>query len=218
MENIKLVYKKYRIMPNLAAHMFRVTAVAKIILEHLHEPLSETETAHVVSACLLHDMGNIVKFDLAYFPEFLEPEGLAYWQSVQNDFWEKYGREQHEVHKKIAEEMGVHPRTIELIEAIGVGNACETNASLDISRKICAYSDMRVGPHGIISMPERMKEFSVRYKARLKESDAEKFKKSDVCLFEIEKELFSKADISPEFITDTSAGPIISALSAYTPL
>jgi 5'-deoxynucleotidase YfbR-like HD superfamily hydrolase len=57
-------------MRNLQLHQLRVAAVGQIICESIPD---FDETEEVVTTCLLHDMGNIIKFDLNYFPEFLEP-------------------------------------------------------------------------------------------------------------------------------------------------
>ena len=63
------IYEKYKIMPQLQEHQLRVASVAKTICDHLLVPV---HTDHVVSVCLLHDMGNILKFDLQKFPQFGE--------------------------------------------------------------------------------------------------------------------------------------------------
>src|SRR3989344_7719535 len=99
------------IMPSLQLHMFRVTSVAQIICESLGENVILVSEAHpesgswtsqddaknnILSACLLHDMGNILKFNLDLFPEFLQPEGKEYWQKVKDSFEKKYGKDEHE--------------------------------------------------------------------------------------------------------------------------
>jgi 5'-deoxynucleotidase YfbR-like HD superfamily hydrolase len=63
------LYDTYKIMPQLAAHQLRVAAVAYAITQAIFEPIHDEE---LISACLLHDMGNILKFDLSVFPEFSE--------------------------------------------------------------------------------------------------------------------------------------------------
>ena len=50
-------------MPNLAMHQLRVAGVAMQICESLD---TNIDTNSVVKACLLHDMGNIIKFNLLY--------------------------------------------------------------------------------------------------------------------------------------------------------
>ncbi len=108
MRQVRDLYRDYKIMPSLAAHQFRVAGVAWAIMDATDEsalpsPLRRNE---VISACLLHDMGNILKFDLSYFPEFLEPEGLSYWKVVKADFRAKYGMDEHAATLQIAKEIG----------------------------------------------------------------------------------------------------------------
>ena len=66
------IYEKYKIMPQLRTHMLRVAAVGKIVCDAVNEKVKQNRgefvnTKNVVTACLLHDMGNIIKFDLNYF-------------------------------------------------------------------------------------------------------------------------------------------------------
>ncbi len=63
---IQQLYEKYEIMPNLQLHMYRVAAVAKMICDHFQKPINKQE---VIITCLLHDIGNIIKFDLFDFPQ-----------------------------------------------------------------------------------------------------------------------------------------------------
>ena len=72
---ISEIYQKYQIPPHLQLHMYRVSAVAWTICDNFDEELDKIK---IVAADLLHDMGNIIKFDLKLFPEFLEPEGYDY--------------------------------------------------------------------------------------------------------------------------------------------
>src|SRR5436305_1624080 len=101
------IYEKYKIMPNLQLHQLRVAAVAKKISDNL---VTQVDKAAVVEACLLHDMGNIIKFNLSkspQFPSFLEPEGLKYWQAVKDDYLQKYQTEdEHQATLAIAKEIG----------------------------------------------------------------------------------------------------------------
>ena len=66
MKNITDIYEKYKIMPLLAMHQIRVAAVAMMICDSLSVPIDKDS---VIKACLLHDIGNIIKFDLNHFPE-----------------------------------------------------------------------------------------------------------------------------------------------------
>ena len=78
-------------------HTLQVTMVGRDILHGMmvHERIEAEDYGHLIAACLFHDMGNIIKSDLKKFPEFLEPEGLEYWDRVKKEYVEKYGKDEH---------------------------------------------------------------------------------------------------------------------------
>lgn len=210
---ISEVYKKYQIMPNLRLHQFRVAGVAQLICEHLLSPIN---THDVIAACLLHDMGNIIKFDLGRFPEALEPEGLEYWQGVQNDFFAKYGWDEHLATKKIAEELGVSARVYELIDAVGFAKTEENFASKDTERKICPYADMRVAPYGVVSLQERCDDLEKRYSTKYP-SEPDKSRRNQFRQFaeKIEAQVFALTDFQPGDVTDAAVNDKIEALKSF---
>jgi len=205
------IYREYKIFAGLQKHMLSVAAVAKIICEYSKIDL---ETEHIISACLLHDMGNIIKSDLPRFPELLEPEGLEYWQSVQNEFFLKYGHDEHRATMIVAGEIGVSSRTLEAIKHIGFSYIGAVYDIADIFLKICSYCDMRVGPQGIFSLDERLDDLQVRYSKRGK-YDTAIFPKYHMYLHNFETEIFSTTDITPEFITDERIAPVIEELKNW---
>ena len=146
MTNISEIYKKYKIMPSLQLHQLRVAAVAKLVGENMNV---EINLDGLIKACLLHDMGNIIKFKLDLFPEFLKPEGLSYWEDVKQEFVYKYGNDEHTATYKIAEEIGLNSREMEILKSIGFSKAIENLEHDDYTRKIACYSDHRVSPNGI---------------------------------------------------------------------
>ncbi len=101
---IKTMYEKYHIMPALQLHQLRVAGVAAYISVNFIDKQS-IDTNEIILACLLHDMGNILKFSLDRFPEFLEPQGRDYWQKVQDEYRMKYGNDEHEATKQIVREI-----------------------------------------------------------------------------------------------------------------
>jgi len=201
-------------MPQLATHQIRVAAVAHMIADAFDEPL---RIPNIVSACLLHDMGNILKFDLARFPEFVEPEGRAHWEAVKASFTERYGPDEHIATLRIAGEIGVSNLTFELIGAIGFTRALENRASENFEKKICCYADMRVAPHGIVSLADRLAEGKLRYAHKYPtEEDAQSFELTAATLREMEKQIFSRTAIDPKDITDASAEKYFSALKTFS--
>ena len=69
---IKDIYSKYNIPPNLQLHMFRVAAFADILCDN-HKKV-DFDKEIIIKSCLLHDLGNIIKFDFDNFPELLGAE------------------------------------------------------------------------------------------------------------------------------------------------
>ncbi len=210
MKTISEIYKDYKIMPNLAEHMLRVAGVAYLICDNFDLPVKKDE---IVSACLLHDMGNIIKFNLTKFPEFLQPEGLEYWQKVQQEYFEKYGEDEHVATNMIAKEIGVSDKTIELINAIGFFNAGETAKGDDYDKKITAYCDDRVNPFGIVSLEDRLADLRSRYAH--KGGDTPERRAFEAGLRAIEPQVFAKCKIKPEDINDETVAPIISKLRDF---
>lgn len=196
---ISEIYDEYKIMPSLQAHMYRVAAVAELISNHLSIP---AEKEAITSACLLHDMGNILKFNFDLFPDFLEPEGRAYWEHVQEEYRTRFGSDEHEATHAIALELHVPDRVIALISSIGFTKAQEVARKDDFSKKICCYSDHRVGPMGVLSLEERIAQGKIRFAAN-KGSDSTTDVSEDVKAFTLlEEQIFSQCSITPDYITD----------------
>lgn len=211
------VYQRYQIMPSLRDHMFRVAGVANLIGTKLRAvPSSLPENAQaftpqdlkdVIEAALLHDLGNIAKFDLEYFPEFLAPQGLKYWQEVQEQSWAKYGKNAHTTTMLMLDELNISPRVKELVDAVSFNKAKKNRDTPDYALKLVAYSDMRVDPHGVVSLDERFKDGEKRYQSREKVSTFTYAMAA--CLRSIEKQLFAPLEISPEDVNIENVSPFI---------
>ena len=205
------IYKKYRVTPQLQEHHLRVAAVAKQICDNLSVNIDK-ET--IIKACLIHDLGNILKFDLTRFPEFLEPEGLEYWEKVKADVVSKYGTgDEHEVTMKMAKEIGVSVDVIDCVDHFGFSQAID-NQRRPLKNQICAYADMRVGPHAVVSLEQRLEDGRKRYQNH-KYSKAMNSEELALALKNIEEQIFSKATIKPTDITNETIAPIIKELQAY---
>ena len=210
------IYAEYRIMPSLQLHQLRVAAVAKMICDNLIVPV---DSRTVVLAAILHDMGNILKFDLTVFPESVQPEGLEYWKTVKADFEKKYGTDQHAASLAIAKELGLSEEVQKCIDSVAFAKAEEVRDASSIEQKICEYADSRVAPHGIVPMDERLEEGRKRYLNRTVETglaaararfDALKKAEED-----IERDIFSHSRIQSTDITDAATAPLIEELRKY---
>lgn len=193
---ISTVYRRYTIMPNLQQHMLRVAGVAMILADSMKV---KVERDAIVTACLLHDMGNIIKFDLLRFPEFIQPQGIEFWQQIKTEFIEKYGHTTHQATVNIARELEVSERVINLIDAIGFNREKDNFETDDYSRKICAYADMRVAPAGVTTLEDRLEDARVRYRQAGKKDTFHYVMKH--FLQKIELQLTKVSKIDPQSIT-----------------
>ena len=195
---ISEIYKKYKTMPNLQAHMLRVTAVASTICDNFQKPIDKSS---IITTTLLHDIGNIVKFKLEAFPEFLEPGGLEYWNSVQQEFIDKYGKNDYQTTYKILREIEVDPKVFSLIKSMEFRKAPINARHKNFEKKICQYSDLRVAPLGVLSLNERLTEVQDRF-MRNKGIDEGKFTRLAESMRSIEKQIFSQIKIKPSYISN----------------
>jgi hypothetical protein len=210
--NVIEIYKEYEVMPNLQDHMLRVAAVAFLICDGFNEPIEKEE---IISACLLHDMGNIIKFNLEHFPESLEPKGLDYWTKIKEKYIEKYGKDDHVATKIIAKEIGVSNNIIELIEYVGFFKATINEFEKLFKYKICNYSDMRVCPYGVLSLRERISEAHGRYKDRKHSISSDSFESLSLSFHNMEKQIFLKCKIKPEDINNETISSVVLELKNY---
>jgi hypothetical protein len=160
-------------------------------------------------------MGNIIKSDFSRFPEFLQPEGLKYWQGVKDAYIKKYGVDEHLATEIIAKELGLPLETISCLKHTGFSNAIRNKNSNSFENKICNYADMRVGPNGVMSMDDRIQEGRERYKGRIHTIVGDNFEAQVQALKNIEKEIFGKINIRPDQITDDNIKEIIEELRNY---
>jgi len=211
------VYQKYKNTPQMMEHQLTVAAVAGLVCDNWERGMTRNLTRNdaeakfgidrenIVVACLLHDIGNIVKFNFDrtkdIFPELLaKPEDREYWENVKKEFTEKYGKSSHEATVKIIKEIGVSDRVFELVDSVGFNQGVNNAWTGDFGKKICAYSDMRVKPSGVSSLEERMADLRVRYHNHPEgETDRDKFEQA---LRKIEQQIFEHCSIKPEDITE----------------
>jgi hypothetical protein len=214
MKTAQEIYDAYRIMPSLQLHQLRVAAVGKTICEDLTR---EVDTHAVVLACLFHDMGNIIKSDLETFPDFLEPEGKAHWQLVKDDFLARYGKDENMATAVIAEEIDLPVGVCALMGGVGFSKLERTRDGASFEQKIVEYADLRVGPHGVLSMDARIGEASPRYQGKHPDMprSSEEFERFVAAAHEVEQQVFGEATIAPDDITEQSVQPLLTELRNY---
>lgn len=209
------IYERYHIMPGLQLHQLRVAAVAEAICEN---SLLELDTQSVVLAGLFHDMANIIKSDLVLFPELLEPLGIGHWQRIKDEFVAEYGINEHAAAQRIARAIGLPDEVIQLIGGIGFSKLETIRDDASYEQKIIEYADLRVGPHGVLSMAARLEEAHQRYRHRYGDENndiprtEESYERLRAAASDIEQQIFTDASIGPDDITEESVQPAIKKL------
>lgn len=219
--NILKIYEKYQIPQILQEHQLRVAAVGNMIYGHLQgEIKNQVDKETLITALLLHDIGNLAKFNLEH--SMIEDKSRD-WIAVQKEFWKKFGKVSRIATQKIVQDIQVNNSVLNLVDFIGMSKAEEVLFKT-MTEKIATYSDQRVQPYSVGTLEERKKEGTVRFKQRepylswnkAEREEGEKLiERSFIALHKIEKQIFSKTDISPEFITDKSIQPYFEKLKSY---
>jgi len=184
------IYEKYEIPPNLADHQLTVAGVAKVICDEVNKGNEKA----LLTACLLHDMGNIIKFDLDKIP-IAKIGRIDHWKVVQQRFIEKYGSDEHQANLTIADDIGVDKEVRDLIDVVGFRHSCDALDSGDISKMIAGYSDMRVAPNGVVPLETRLADLATRYGVT---GDREQYNQA---FRKIEKQIFSETSVRPDVVT-----------------
>lgn len=196
---IRDLYDKYNIMPQLREHQLRVGGIARLI----------TDDHDSIVTALVHDMGNIVKFDLDN-PVTLISD-VEKWKIEQEHVRKTYGRDAHEATYAILAEAGLDKYNTHLRDE---GRAYD-NETLDIDffesmskpALFTLYADMRVSVDGVVSMQERIEDLERRYGAPRTESKwANK----------LEDYIQSIASIDVRTITEESVEPLFDELLTMT--
>ena len=194
-------------MPALQLHQLRVAAVGKIICDNFSKPVNERD---VVLACLFHDMGNIVKFKLRSAPQFIGPESIEYWEKIQVETIQTYGSDQHEVSKKMAQEIGLPEHVVEMIGDAGFSEIPAILAGDSTELKVLQYADLRVAPTGVVSLQERLDDFERRY---IPQKDSPEEIKA---VKDLEEYIVSHCSIKREDINDIAVAPLLEELRDYS--
>ena len=208
-QTITEIYKKYKINKGLQEHMLRVASVGKLI----SEMKCKTSAENIVSACLLHDMGNLIKSKLDLFPELFEPEGVEYWSKVKGDMVAMYGSDVHNATLIMVKEIVSSEEITRIIDEMAFDRICSIANESNQELKIALYADMRVGLHGMITIDERFDDIRDRYvPQRFTNKELENRRK---CAKKIEGEIFETIDLQPIDIHDESIKVVMEDLRTY---
>lgn len=140
------IYQHFRVPTNLKEHMFRVFGIVCVF--ELNWNGEKQDWNLLKKLALLHDLGNIVKFNL-------RSDELSL-KEVQKTMIDKYGSDDHEATGKMIKELGFSDEAVETVAAKSFGNSISIANSSNFLLKILYYADMRVLPNGIGTLEERL--------------------------------------------------------------
>lgn len=139
--------------------MLRVAAVAKVICDNwIWEDFDKEAT---MTSCFLHDMGNILKFNLDLYPDFFQPEWVDYWKWIKEQY-KQYWSNDWEATLSLAYSLGISKTAMKVLYAQVMLPFQSNVEGNNIAIKICEFADMSVSPHWIISWRERILDLEKR--------------------------------------------------------
>ncbi|MFA6514752.1 MAG: hypothetical protein WCT42_00605 [Candidatus Paceibacterota bacterium] len=210
---IKDIYNKYQIPEHLRQHMYRVTAVGLLVNDFLSD-FVKLDKNILSTAMLLHDIGNIIKFDLN--SDLLKKENIENLEKIKNDFILKYGDDEHIATLSIVKEIKVNQKVIDILDNIGSSKIQSTIDSDDWYKKVCSYSDFRVAPYGVTSIEERFNDVIKRYKGLGHIlGDVEKTEQKKIDALTLESQIQEKCSSSLDLINDLKIKNIVEMLEEY---
>jgi len=160
--DISAVYAEYSIPINLQNHMLRVAALGSLICDQLDRQLVDKDL--IVKTLLLHDMGNILKYNFSRIDLFDEADrkNIEKYKIVQRDFEARYGSDPDIATLKIIKETSTDKRIENLCEQANWLNLKKYVSTNRWDVKICTYCDMRTGPFGLLTLTERIQDLKLR--------------------------------------------------------
>ncbi|HEY0908259.1 MAG TPA: hypothetical protein VGE35_02830 [Candidatus Paceibacterota bacterium] len=209
------IYAKYSVPPNLQEHMYGVAAVGRILVGFLKGKI-DLDIDLVTTELLLHDMGNIVKYEFSNKHIQFSDDEIVRLQKVRADIMAKYGAEEHEVTLNIVREIGVSEKVIDILNNVGSSKIAQTIESDNWYRKVCSYADFRVAPYGIVSVDQRFDDAIKRYAGRdhvLADIQKTEGKRKNALI--LERQIQEKSSQSLAAIDDALIAPLLKELPDF---
>ena len=178
--------------------MLRVAAVAKTITDH-DEFVGSGEA--VVKACLVHDLGNLIKSRMDIAPELYAPEGSEYWAEKKDCMIATYGDDPNKATLAMLGELNIDSEVERIVREMSFDSIKEIAEGGDVNVKVALYSDMRVGLHSIVSIEERFEDVKKRY-VPIGRFDEAEVDRRFLAGKKIETDLFEDLSIKPDEITE----------------
>ncbi len=211
------IYEAYRIPPWLQEHQYRVAAVGALIAR-----AAGIDESAVILTGLFHDMGNILKIDLSperKLSDLVDSADVPQWKAVQNEYRAKYGDDEHRASMAIAVEIGLSDDVRGMIDNMRFVKTEWILREGSMEMKIIKYADLRVAPHGILSLDGRLAEARERYRGKAFDKGEtytpESLAATEEMCRELEHGVLAAAGIPADSLNDTTAAPVIEELKKY---
>ncbi len=214
---IKKVYQHYQIPPNLQEHMLQTAALGQIICDHWSGPKLKKQL--VITTLLVHDIGNIVKFDFdsPTANQFLTGhKDVDYWRQVQKKFQKKYGVRADQANVAIIDEMKLPTRVKKFMKEHYFESLPTILKESDWEHKISFYCDIKFRPSGITSVKNRLEDLRQRYENRDQTwQDADLFETRLKNCSRLEAQLNQQTDLDLQTINQTDIDAYVDQLTDY---
>lgn len=179
--------------------MIRVAAIANILVDNCNKAVDKKS---IITSCLLHDMGNIIKLDFEKPIAWLSvyDTDSEYRKEEQKRFIKKYGNDENIATIIIAKELTNNNFILKLIQNIWYSHIKKHIQWDDFSAKICCYADMRVMPNKVVSLETRMEDAFARYQGKKYRNTRKEFETSLDIVKKLEQQVMQHCTITPESI------------------
>ncbi len=211
---ITSIYKKYPVPQLLQQHQIRAAALGVYLSDNFKNP-NKVDKALIIKSLLLHDIGNIIKFDLANnFLTIEEKKKIKFWETQQQIYKSKYNNDEHLATYKMVKELKNTEDVYEVLTHTGSSRLQEVLVSANFNLKIVTYADLRCAPFAVVKINERFDEIIKRYRGRDHQlSDIEEVELRRKRALDLEKQLQNQTAIPLEEITDKTITKYINQVS-----
>ncbi|KUK79852.1 MAG: Metal-dependent phosphohydrolase, HD subdomain [Microgenomates bacterium 39_7] len=220
------IYQQHGVPPNLAEHMLTVAALGKLISHHWTGPT--VDEVVLIDTLLLHDIGNLIKFELNSNSsrEMLQnsllhlsqlEKTLEYWQEKQQQMIEAYGTSADQANLAIIKKLGFESKIVDLLSNHSFESLEEHLETPNWEKKLVFYCDLRVTPQGLASVEERVHDLRSRYRHRdHKWNNENTYQRWLASSLELEKQIEELTDFPLNQIQDSDLLPLIQELANYS--
>ena len=201
---IQDIYTTYHIPKHLQDHMLQVAAISSYIWTHRTSD-TPLDLKRTITAWLIHDLGNLVKFDFDTMPNIFQDD-IDIYRDLQKKWHDIYGTDDIQATLAIAKEIWIPSKTMSMI--------MDTDEYDGIEDLLFHYSDRRVWPYGVLSIEQRMQNLRQRYPNKLRLQDGTR--QANLALRKHEEQLlFTHCSLEPDDINDESISTILEELRSW---